>query len=94
MKKLIKIMIAAILAMATICCFTACGNKGKTDLEQIKEKVLVFYDLNSGFSSTLENYLEQQENPAPEITAPEGTGDKNTLYDENGNPADFSSLFD
>ena len=37
MKKLIKIMIAAILAMATICCFTACGNKGKTDLEQIKE---------------------------------------------------------
>lgn len=63
-------------------------------LEHIKEKVLVFYDLKSGFSSTLENYLEQKENPAPEITAPEDTGDKNTLYDENGNPADFSSLFD
>lgn len=65
-------------------------------LEHIKEKVLVFYDINSGVSLTLENYLEQLSNPVPDIsTTPSSEEIKEpVLVDENGNPADFSSLFD
>ncbi len=36
MKKLAKILIASILAIATLFCFTACGGGDKTDLEQIQ----------------------------------------------------------
>lgn len=68
-------------------------------LEHIKEKVLVFYDLKSGFSSTLENYLEQKENPIIETPSADtnnttGKDEPPVLVDENGNPADFSSLFE
>lgn len=70
-------------------------------LEHIKEKVYVFYDIKTGISMTLESYLEQQDNPvqnAPEINNAQGNADdKNEqiqFVDENGNPVDFSSLFE
>ncbi|MBE6680983.1 MAG: hypothetical protein E7600_01685 [Ruminococcaceae bacterium] len=70
-------------------------------LEHIKEKVFVFYDIKTGISMTLESYLEQQDNPvqnAPEINNAQGNvDDKNEqpqFVDENGNPVDFSSLFE
>ena len=69
-------------------------------LEHIKEKVLVFYDMSSGVSINLESYLEQKNNPVPDVVpdetteAPAEKTDKPVLVDENGNPADFSSLFD
>ena len=84
-----------------------------TPLEHIKEKVLVVYDLNTGFFLTLDEYLKQKENPVvvePQETLPEETtgedvqedaesdtaieDEQPVLVDENGNPADFSSLFD
>ena len=75
-----------------------------TPLEHIKEKVLVVYDINTGFYLTLDEYLRQKENSVieePSVTVPEESTEvevdieeKPVLVDENGNPADFSSLFD
>ena len=76
-----------------------------TPLEHIKEKVIVVYDINTGFYLTLDEYLRQKENPVtiePPVIVPEDAAeveigeedDRPLLVDENGDPADFSSLFD
>ena len=74
-----------------------------TPLEHIKEKVFVFYDINTGISITLDSYLEQKGNNAevPEVDVPQDKGEKTgdsasdfVIVDADGNPADFSSLFD
>lgn len=77
-----------------------------TPLEHIKEKVLVVYDIGTGFYLTLDEYLRQKENPVTiepsDIVTEETPVEEDTnaqteqpvLVDENGNPADFSSLFD
>lgn len=59
-------------------------------LEHIKEKVKVHFDLNSGIDLTLESYLEQKENPQNDNVNVE----QPQFVDENGNPVDFSTLFD
>ena len=71
-------------------------------LEHIKEKVLVFYDMNTGVSINLDSYLEQRSEAEQPVVTPEQNDSEETivdsegfeLVDENGNPADFSSLFD
>ena len=68
-----------------------------SSLEPIKEKVYLFYDINNGASVTLKDYFDQKDNPAPETPKTEQdekTDEAPVLYDENGNVADFSSLFD
>ena len=79
-----------------------------TPLYPIQEKVIVMYDMQSGFMLKLDSYLEQTEKQSgtetkvetvtpsvPEETDnTEATDEKPTLYDENGKPVDFSSLFD
>lgn len=70
-----------------------------TPVEQIKDKIIVFYDMASGFRITLESFLEQTQTPekVPEISEEsKENADKDDEYfvvDENGNPADFESLF-
>ncbi|MBO4950419.1 MAG: hypothetical protein J6E38_05300 [Clostridia bacterium] len=81
--------------------FTGNDIKDWSPLYPIKEKVIVYYDLTNGFLLDLESYLEQQENPV-ELPKQEETetaekaenNDEFVILDENGNPADFSSLFD
>lgn len=70
-----------------------------TPVEQIKDKIIVFYDMASGFRITLESFLEQTQTPEkiPKISEEsKENADKDDEYfvvDENGNPADFESLF-
>ncbi len=75
-----------------------------TPLYPIKEKIIVYYGMNGELLLTLEDYIEQKENPveAPEAAKPsqdetELSDDEMPDYvivDADGNPADFSSLFD
>lgn len=79
-------------------------------LEHIKEKVIYFYDIQSGVTITLDSYLEQiagnnaaaeseteTETQAPDVTddtKADDSGENKGLVDQDGNPVDFSSLFD
>ncbi len=91
--------------------FTGNDIKDWTALYPIQDKVIVMYDMQSGFLLKLDSYLEQtKNNPSTEneenteekteavvkdeTDAAADSKDKNVLYDENGNPVDFSSLFD
>ena len=77
--------------------FTGNAVSDWTPLEHIKEKVIVFYGVSDGMpiTITLENMLEQQaegENEAP--TEDESDSEMMEFVDENGDPLDFSSLFE
>jgi len=96
--------------------FTGNNIEDWTPLYPIKEKVIVMYDMQSGFLLKLDSYLEQTENGSKadaeeknvekaEEKAEEKTetseakpeidsGETAVLYDEDGNPVDFGSLFD
>lgn len=80
-----------------------------TPLEHIKEKVLVLYDMGTGFYLTLDDYLKQSENPVtvePDNDQPVETTQENTeeetntetelplFVDQDGNPTDLNSLFE
>lgn len=70
-----------------------------TAVEQIKDKIIVFYDMASGFRITLESFLEQTKAPeiVPEISDENmeaaKENDEYFIVDEKGEPADFDSLF-
>ncbi len=95
--------------------FTGNNIEDWTPLYPIQDKVIVMYDMQSGFLLKLDSYLEQTENNSltkteekaeekveekteevekDQADAVADSNDKNVLYDENGNPVDFSSLFD
>lgn len=75
-------------------------------LMHIKDKVIVIYDMQSGFVITLDSYLEQTQNSEnnsseekeaetkTEVNADKDDKDAPAFVDENGNPVDFGSLFD
>lgn len=83
--------------------FTGNDIEDFSPLSHIEDKVVVMFDIDSGFKLTLDSYLEQKENP---IEVPD-TSDKKTengekkdakdelvIVDKDGNPADFDSLFE
>ncbi len=75
-------------------------------VEQIKDKIIVFYDMASEFRVTLESFLEQTKvsETLPEVLEENkdaaasdvgaDTKEEFKIVDKNGNPTDFGSLFE
>lgn len=61
----------------------------------IKDKVLVSYNLSTGISVTLEEHLEKKNNPEPESDSENEPSNETPVFvDKDGNPVDFGSLFE
>lgn len=71
-------------------------------VDAIKDKIVVFYDMESGIRISLESFLEQTKVSAETLpkVSEEAFGDEDNkkdefkIVDEKGNPTDFGSLFD